>query len=404
MALDAERQVGFFWGTPVFLLCVMWTLLGSTSRSAYALSFNLTFDASTAAAPAGFFTAFDDAIQFYQANFTDPITINLQVGWGKINGQNLSPGAFGQSSAHGPAFIHFAQVKSALSGDAKSASDLISIANLPANDPTNNANFSLANAEAKALGLLAGNAAGIDGFVGFSSTAAFTFDPNNRAVAGKYDFIGVAEHEISEVMGRFGLGQNGAASGRYGPIDLFRYSSPGVLDLVPANGAYFSINGGTTVINTFNGTGGGDLSDWAGTTIDSYNVGPSVGLKNTVSAGDVIVMDVIGYDRLVPGDFNRDGRVDAADILSMLTALADLNAYQSAKNLAGPQMTLLGDLNGDGSVTNADIQAELDWVSSVLVAVPEPNAAIIATAGMAIILMLLISRRSRRIAQLAGFL
>ena len=148
---------------------------------------------------------------------------------------------------------------------------------MPANDPTNNANFSLSDAEAKALGLLAGNTAGLDGFVGFSSTAAFTFDPNHRAVVGKYDFFGVAEHEISEVMGRFGLGQNGAASGRYAPIDLFRYSSPGMLDLVPANGAYFSINGGTTAINTFNGTGGGDLSDWAGLTIDSYNVGPHRG-------------------------------------------------------------------------------------------------------------------------------
>jgi hypothetical protein len=26
---------------------------------------------------------------------------------------------------------------------------------------------------------------------------SFTFDPNNRAVPGKYDFIGIAEHEIS---------------------------------------------------------------------------------------------------------------------------------------------------------------------------------------------------------------
>ena len=87
-------------------------------------------------------------------------------------------------------------------------------------------------------------------------------------------------------------------------------------------------------------------------------------------------MDVIGYDRLVPGDFNRDGLVTAADIVSMLTALADLNAYQSAKNLTGPQMTLLGDLNGDGAVTNADIQSLLDLVANngggSVASVPEP--------------------------------
>jgi hypothetical protein len=379
-ATSVVGQVGSLWCTSVFLLALIGVLLGPNPPLAQALSFNVTFDASTVGAPAGFFTAFNDAIQFYETNFTDPITINLQVGWGKINGQNLLPGAFGESSAHGPAFIHYAPVKSALISDAKSASDLLSVANLPANDPTNNANFSLSNAEAKALGLLAGNAAGLDGFVGFSSTAAFTFDPSNRAVVGKYDFFGVAEHEISEVMGRFGLGQNGAASGRYGPIDLFRYSSPGVLDLVPANGAYFSINGGTTAINTFNGTGGGDLSDWAGLTIDSYNVGPTVGAKNDVSAGDITVMDVIGYDRLVPGDFNRDGQVNAADIPAMLAALADLSAYQTSKNLSGPQLVLLGDIDGDGVVTNADLQALLTLLKSggdSLAAVPEPGSMVL---------------------------
>ena len=112
---------------------------------------------------------------------------------------------------------------------------------------------------------------GLDGSVGFDKTATYTFDPNNRAVAGKVDFIGLAGHEITEVMGRFGIGQAGTGSGQYGALDLFRYTSPGVLDTLPANGAYFSINGGTTTINTFNGTGGGDLSDWNGPTPDSYN-------------------------------------------------------------------------------------------------------------------------------------
>ncbi|HTL57986.1 MAG TPA: hypothetical protein VL361_20015 [Candidatus Limnocylindrales bacterium] len=56
------------------------------------LTFNVTYDSTTLGAPAGFFTAFQAAIDFFQANYSDPITINLQVGWGKINGQNLNPG------------------------------------------------------------------------------------------------------------------------------------------------------------------------------------------------------------------------------------------------------------------------------------------------------------------------
>jgi hypothetical protein len=301
-----------------------------------------------------------NAIQFYETNFTNPITINLQVGCGEVNGQNLTPGFLGESQAGQPGFFHFDTVKSVLVSHAKSVADFISIANMPSTDPTNNAIFKLARAQSKALGFMPGDAAGVDGSVGFDTTATYTFDPNNRAVAGKVDFIGLAGHEITEVMGRFGLGQNGASSGRYGPIDLFRYSSPGVLDLVPENGAYFSIDGGKTAINTFNGTGGGDLSDWAGATFDSYNATLASGVKLVTSAGDITVMDTIGYDRLVPGDFDRDGLVNAADIPAMLAALAGLNAYQTAKNLTAPQMMLLGDINGDGVVTNADIQALLD--------------------------------------------
>jgi autotransporter-associated beta strand protein len=297
MALAADvRHAGRLRVATVFLLTLFGALVGPTQPPAYALSFNLTFDDSTNAAPAGFFTAFNSAVQFYTTTFADPITINLQVGWGEVEGQNLMPGFLGEAAANQPGFFHFDQAKSALTADAKSANDLTSLANMPATDPTSGATFKWSRAESKALGLMAGDAAGIDGAVGFDTTANFTFDPNNRAVAGKYDFIGLAEHEISEVMGRYGLGQNGASMGRYSPIDLFRYSSPGVLDLVPANGAYFSINGGTTVVNTFNGTGGGDLSDWAGATFDSYNASLTAGVKLPVSTGDITVMDTIGYD------------------------------------------------------------------------------------------------------------
>jgi sulfatase modifying factor 1 len=288
----------------------------SNVRVAHALTFQLSYDASVASAPTEFLPAFNNAIQFYQTTFTDPITIKLQVGWGTVNNQNMSPGAFGQSLVNGQINSNFGGVKSALIGDAKSATDQTSITHLPATDPTGGAPYLIAYAEAKALGLLPANAPALDGFVGFSKTASFTFDPNNRAVNGKYDFIGVAEHEISEVMGRYGMGQNSGTLGRYSPIDDFRYASPGTLDLAPMNGAYFSIDGGITVINTFKGPGGGDLSDWLGTTIDSYNAGPTIGVENAVSTGDITVMDVIGYDAagpLVAGDFNGNGVVDAAD-------------------------------------------------------------------------------------------
>jgi hypothetical protein len=202
---------------------LMLALLG-VAQPADAISFNLTFDPSTLTAPAGFFTAFNDQIAVYQTAFTDPITINLHVGWGDIDGRPLTPGFIGQSLTN-QQIAFYPGLKAALIADAKTSADAAAVASLPVTDPTGGNAFEMSNAEAKALGLLSGSATGIDGWVGFSNTTSYTFDPNNRSVAGEVDFAGLADHEISEVMGRYGFGQNGSSGDS--PIDLFRYTDPG---------------------------------------------------------------------------------------------------------------------------------------------------------------------------------
>ena len=150
----------------------------------------------------------------------------------------------------------------------------------------------MSTAQAKALSLLNHNAT--DGFVGFDKTASWTFDPSNRAVPGKFDFVGVAEHEISEVLGR--MADLGAIGGALDPLDLLRYSAPNTRALSPGDNQYFSIDGGTTNLNTFNGIGGGDTGDWAGYTIDAFNAAALAGAMLPISAADITVMDVLGYN------------------------------------------------------------------------------------------------------------
>ncbi len=214
---------------------------------------------------------------------------------------------------------------------------------MPVVDPTNGATFKLSRANRGPWDSWPAMVRALDGSVGFDSTASFTFDPNNRAVAGKVDFIGLAEHEISEVMGPFRSRTKWRTVGKIFANRFFRYSSPDALDLVPENGAYFSINGGTTIINTFNGTGGGDLSDWAGRLYDSYNAFLTSGVELPVSAGDITVLDVIGYDLLLPGDFNQDGHVNAADIQAMMQALADTSSFKANNDLTDPAFTKMAD-------------------------------------------------------------
>jgi hypothetical protein len=95
-----------------------------------------------------------------------------------------------------------------------------------------------------------------------------------------------------------------------------------------------------------------------------------------------ILLDNVMVSPLMPGDLNRDGQVNVADVLAMEQALIDLPAYQAANGLSAAQLLLLGNLDGDGAVTNADLQGLITLLangggSGSLTAVPEPGAIVL---------------------------
>ena len=241
------------------------------------LVINLIPDASVANAPVGFWSAMTAAAQFFDNTFSNPITVNITVAWDEIGGSPLLNGNLGEGGPVTGSLSTYNQVRTALAIDAKSGADMTALASLSAVDPTNGGPFFIGSAEEKALGLTPGNAAAVDGQVGFQSDLSFpfTFDPNNRAVAGDLDFIGVAEHEIAHAMGRdayLGLQSN---SGDYSILDLYRYSSPAVHDFTLTDSTYFSIDGGITAINSFSTMS--DPADWAGSTPNAFDLLAPVG-------------------------------------------------------------------------------------------------------------------------------
>jgi hypothetical protein len=267
--------------------------------SAGGLVINLNFDSSVAKAPSGFTAAVTAAAQYYSNMFTDPITIAIDVGYGEVDGQSLGSGALGESLTYISSY-NYSQVTAALRSDAKSADDTQAVGTLSSSDPTGGGNFWVSTAEAKALGLSAGSGA-VDGYIGLSSGAAWTYDPGNRAVAGDYDFLGTVEHEISEVLGRAGYaGQTVAGAARsYSVLDLFRYSGAGSRQLGTGSPAYFSLDGGLTNLDNFNTNSGGDYGDWGSSAgNDSYNAFSSPGVANIVTGTDLRVLDVLGWDRV----------------------------------------------------------------------------------------------------------
>ncbi len=259
---------------------------GTTSggSSSTGLVINVTYDASANNAPSGFKADVAAVVQWFEKTFTNPVTINIDVGYGEVNGQTVGTGELGQSLYYLNSYS-YSQVKNALGG-----------ANLPTSDPTNGGTYWISTAEAKAIGLASGSS--IDGYVGFGSAAnLFAYTDSNGVPVGQYDFMGTVAHEISEVLGRYTLdGSSINGTKAYGALDLFHFSAPGVHDLSGTTAGYFSVDNGTTNLGSFNTFSGGDFGDWAGSVgNDAFLAFAPSGAVLSVSANDIAEMAALGW-------------------------------------------------------------------------------------------------------------
>jgi hypothetical protein len=162
----------------------------------------------------------------------------------------------------------------------------------------------------------------LDGQVTFSSDFAFDFNPSNGVAANDIDFVATAIHEIGHALGfvsgvdtldYFGypkgpgagvLGYDLNDTSIFSALDMFRYSSPGVLDETVGTDSYFSIDGGRTAYmgglfstGAFNGDGW-QASHWA----QPVGCGPGEGImKPAICEGvgaDVTGLDLAAFDAM----------------------------------------------------------------------------------------------------------
>ena len=259
------------------------------------MQINVTYDSSVESAPAGFESGVAAAVQFLDAEFTNAVTINIDVGYGEVDGESLGQDDLGESLATNYVSESYTAVRNALIAQGAPGSST-----LPTSSP-DSGTLMLASAEAKALGLL--SSSGLDGYVGFSSEpGTFSYASGSTPPSSEYYFVGTVEHEITEDMGRVSLLDEQPHD--YSVPDLFRYSAVGVRDLTTGrNGstAYFSINGGTTNLGSWNNNpNNGDLADWYGSNIpnggnDAFNDYSSPGVINAFSSSDITLMEALGW-------------------------------------------------------------------------------------------------------------
>ena len=317
-------------------VCLLGALL--TAVPAHALSFNFIPAAGTSQQAIDGFAA---AGTRWSSLFTDNVTVNIDIAFAA-----LAPNILGQASSFDTAHL-YTNVKTAMAADRTSAADFIAVANLQSasslklimnrtsdnpngngnaglfidnNNSNNNKVIHMTSANAKALGLLAGNNSASDASISFSTAFAWDFDSSNGITAGTFDFVGVAAHEIGHALGFIsgvdvldyyspvsGLATySSSAFQNVSTLDLFRHSATskanGAIDWAADNRTkYFSLDGGTTVGAAFsNGVNFGDgnqASHWK----DSLGLGimdptASYGETLAITANDVQAFDAIGWN------------------------------------------------------------------------------------------------------------
>jgi len=323
------------------LLCTL--LLALTGTAAAAPTFVLDYVPGTSLQAQQGFQA---AAQRWAKLFTDNVTVNLTVGFNPLGGSIIGQAGSARD------FYGYGAVQSAMLADRSSAADITAVSHLPngisipmlinrtANSPNgagsatpyldndgdaNNQTLFLSSASAKALGLavtgqtLSGCSVACDGFIQFNSNFGFDFDPGDGIDADKFDFVGVAAHEIGHTLGFISgvdiLDFNSPPNN--GPfndddftflssLDLFRYSTlSAALNAIDWSAdqrdKYFSIDGGLTPGPRFS-TGatfgdGRQASHWK----DNLSIGlmdPTAGKGETlhITSNDTLAMDAIGWD------------------------------------------------------------------------------------------------------------
>ena len=273
---------------------------------------NPTFDSSLSAADDG---AIDAAISEIEGDIASPNNITVSIYF-----DTMSTGlGESNSTVYNVSYYHYYNDYKAVATSADQLTALASLGTAPVNNlsgnPVNgNALVQITSAEGRNLGFntpagvsVAGQGGVFDSEILLNTSLTTPYGTDDA-----YSLEAVAMHEIDEALGIGGTGSTIGAdlNGPVGDLDLYRYSAPGVRSYsntqTTSPYAYFSINGGTTVLSYFNQTSGADYADWLSDPIPA-GYGPQVqdafgepGTNPSLGVNELTAFNVIGYQLVAP--------------------------------------------------------------------------------------------------------
>jgi autotransporter passenger strand-loop-strand repeat protein/autotransporter-associated beta strand protein len=214
---------------------------GTNITIQHGFDLNLTFEQSLneLSSNTGFIQGVDAAAQIIDNTFTNPITVNIEIGYGDVPGSATPLDTTSAKGAPGSVKVTYPFLRSLLINHGDPAASLPNTLTLGGQ-----LFFWIGSAQAKALGIINANNSAEDGVVGIGTQVSSLY------------LKGLALHEITHAMGRI----TGSTSELFS-LDLFRYSSAGALQFnvgnvnatpsIPALPSYFSLDGGITKLADF---------------------------------------------------------------------------------------------------------------------------------------------------------
>ena len=285
----------------------------AAASPAYCLNIIPTWDSSITNDPnaAAITNGIMFAIKTTESNIVDNLTVQIYF-------QEMSGGLGESDTYYFP--VSYSSYLTALKNSASSVNDSNALSQLPnsSTDPVvGNSQINLQFPQAHLFGFYSGYGGtdGYDSTISLNTSAMnFTRPPAN---SGKYDLIATAEHEMDEVLGFVSTLPGNYPSGPIGPMDLFRYATNLVPNLVlnrtyttSGDNAFFSVDG-TNLLARFNMMAGGDYHDfwsasalWAPPGVTPYpQVQDAYAYPNTapnLGSNELAGLDIVGYTLAVP--------------------------------------------------------------------------------------------------------